>query len=193
MDGFMGMDGAFLEGLEEDEEETDFILENLKDFMQLVTFWLGDEKYGLDILKVRELIRYTESTPVPNMPDFIKGVTNLRGTILPVLDLRIRFGMPSIQYDTTEYAVIIIVFVGEKLVGIIADAISDVIFLSKESINPPPEFSSVVDTAFIQGMAQSRDEMVVLLNIDRILSEEEMKKYITNQREMAYNSAEEVG
>ena len=161
---------------EEGDEDTDLILENPKDCYHLVTFRLGGEKYGMNILKVQEIIRYIEVTPIPNMPDFVKGVTNLRGTILPVLDLRIRFGMPPGHYEDSEFAIILIVYVGAKQVGIIADAIADVIFLPKSTISPPPDFPTLVDTDFIQGMGEIRNEMVILLNIDKILSEEEMKQ-----------------
>ena len=159
------------------DEETDLILENPKDCIQLVTFRLAGEKYGINILKVQEIIRYIEATPIPNMPDFVKGVTNLRGTILPILDMRMRFGMPPGHYETSEFAIIIIAYVGAKHVGLIADAIADVIFLPKNTIAPPPDLPTLVDTDFIQGMGEVRNEMVILLDMDKILAEEEMKKY----------------
>lgn len=181
MDEFADLDIMARKNLDmydEMDEETDLILENPKDCIQMVTFWLGGEKYGMDILTVQEIIRYIDTTPIPNMPDFIKGVTNLRGTILPVLDLRTRFGMPPGNYETSELAIILIVYIGIKQVGVIADAIADVIFLPKSAISPPPDFPTLVDADFIQGMGEVRDEMVILLNIDKILSEEEMKKYL---------------
>lgn len=167
---------------EDTDEDDGLVLENPKDCIQLVTFRLGGEKYGLDILKVQEIIRYVETTPIPNMPDFVKGVTNLRGTILPVLDLRIRFGMDSGNYENSEFAIVIIAFVGLKQVGIIADAIADVIFLPKNSISPPPDLPTLIDTEFIQGMGEIRGEMVILLELDKILSEDEMKKYALSSK-----------
>lgn len=153
-------------------EDIDLTLDHSEQGVQLVTFMLGGEKYGLNILKVRELIRYTETTPVPNMPSFLKGVINLRGVIIPVLDMRVRFGMPQGQYD--QYTVIIIVHVGKKLTGIVVDTVADVVFLAKDHIKPPPNFSTMVDTAFIEGMGQVRDELLILLDIDHILSPEEL-------------------
>lgn len=167
-----GLDDEF-----DETEESDLILENIKDCIQLVTFRLGGEKYGMDVLQVQEIIRYSEPTPVPNMPDFIRGVTNLRGTILPVLDLRLRFGMPPGHYESSESAIILIAYVDTKLIGIIADAVADVLFFPKNQICPPPDLFSQVDTEFIQGMGQLRNELIILLNLDKILSAEEIKKY----------------
>ncbi|MBF0462039.1 MAG: purine-binding chemotaxis protein CheW [Magnetococcales bacterium] len=161
----------------DEAEQADLILENVKDCIQLVTFLLGTEKYGMDVLQVQEIIRYSEPTPVPNLPDFIRGVTNLRGTILPVLDLRKRFGMSAGDYGHSDSAIILIAYVGVKQVGIIADAVADVLFFPKDQICPPPDLFSQVDTAFIQGMGEIRGELVILLNLDKILSAEEIKKY----------------
>ncbi len=164
-----------LDDLDEDEE-TELLLENVKDCIQVVTFRLGGEKFGMDVLQVQEIIRYSEPTPVPNMPDFIRGVTNLRGTILPVLDLRRRFGMTPGDYGHSETAIILIAYVDTKLVGLIADSVADVLFFPKDRLSPPPDLFNHVDTEFIQGMGEMRNELIILLNLDKILSVEEMKK-----------------
>ena len=155
------------------------ILDPLENGMQLVTFTLEDEKYGLDILKVKELIRYSETTPIPNMPAFVTGVLNLRGLIIPVIDLRARFGMAPKVYGA--YSVIIIVRVEEKKIGIIVDAVSDVVFLHENDLRPPPDFPALIDTDYIQGMGELRNELVIVLNIDQMLSVEEMQKCIRSE------------
>ncbi|MEO5350085.1 MAG: chemotaxis protein CheW [Magnetococcus sp. YQC-3] len=177
----------------EEEEESELILEDVKDCIQLVTFRLGGEKYGMDVHQVQEIIRYSEPTPIPNVPDFIRGVTNLRGTILPVLDLRIRFGMPTCDYSQAETAIILIAFAGRKQVGVIADAVADVLFFPRAQISPPPELFGQVDTAFIEGMGEIRNELVILLNLDKILSAEELKKYASAARAAANEGEQSVG
>ncbi|MEO5340979.1 MAG: chemotaxis protein CheW [Magnetococcus sp. MYC-9] len=159
-------------------DQTDLLLENVKDCIQLVTFRLGGEKYGLDVLQVQEIIRYSEPTPVPNVPDFVCGVTNLRGAILPVLDLRIRFGMSPRDYGHSDGSIILIVNIASKLVGVIADAVADVLYLPREHMAPPPDLFAQVDTEFIQGMGEARNELVILLNLEKLLSPNEIQKYI---------------
>ncbi|MBF0161431.1 MAG: purine-binding chemotaxis protein CheW [Magnetococcales bacterium] len=176
MEPFADLHSTDLDELDE-MEPSDLLLEDVKDCIQLVTFRLGGEKYGMDVLQVQEIIRYSEPTPVPNMPDFIRGVTNLRGTILPVLDLRTRFRMSPCHYGSLESAIILIAHVDTKQVGIIADAVADVLFFPKKQISPPPELFSQVDTEFIQGMGEMRGELLILLNLEKILSAESLKKY----------------
>ena len=156
----------------EEYEDIDIQANYSGDGTQLVTFTLGDEYYGVDILKVRELISYSAPSVLPNVPRCIKGVINLRGLIVPIVDLRAKFGMPDVQYD--QYTVVIIVQVGEKLIGIIVDSVSDVIFLRDDQKQETPEFSRNIDTAFIEGMGQIKEEMVILLSVERMLSEEEL-------------------
>ncbi|MBF0400182.1 MAG: chemotaxis protein CheW [Magnetococcales bacterium] len=161
----------------DEDEQSDLLLENVKDCVQLVTFLLGREKYGLDVLQVQEIIRYGEPTPVPNLPDFVRGVINLRGIILPVLDLRLRFGMSPGEYDHSESAIILIAYVETKLVGVIADAVADVLYFPRERICPPPDLMAQVDIEYIQGMGEIRNELVMILNLDKILSPEQIAKY----------------
>ena len=156
----------------EEYEDLDMQMDYLDEGIQLITFTLQGENYGIDILKVRELVSYTSPTTIPNVPDCIKGVTNLRGLVVPVIDLRIKFGMPQIEYG--RYTVIVIVQVAEKLIGIIVDAVSDVVFLPEDQIQPTPEFSANINTKFIEGMGQIKDDLVILLDIEGVLSEEEL-------------------
>jgi purine-binding chemotaxis protein CheW len=142
--------------------------------IQLITFILGEEKYGLDILTVRELISYPEGlTQIPGMPDFIVGMFNLRGLVIPVMDLRIKFGMDSEEQH--EYSVIIIVQVEEKNIGLIVDSVADVIFVKEEDIQETTELAVQVDTKFIKGVAKTKDEMVILMDIDHLLSKSQFE------------------
>jgi len=139
---------------------------------QLVTFTLGDEEYGIAILKVQEIIGYPGFTKIPNMPSFVKGVINLRGSVVPVIDLRLKFAMQEREYDT--YTVIAILEVKEKVIGVIVDAVSDVITLKEDEMQPTPDFSSGVKVEFISGMGRKGDTLIILLDIDRVLSEGEI-------------------
>ena len=141
---------------------------------QLITFILGEEKYGLDILAVRELISYPEGlTQIPGMPDFIVGMFNLRGLVIPVMDLRKKFGMAFEELH--EYSVIIIVQVEEKNIGLIVDSVADVIFVKEEHIQETTEMAVHVDIKFIKGVAKTKDEMVILMDIDHLLSKSQFE------------------
>ena len=157
-----------------DEEIEDFELEvSHREGTQLITFILGSEKYGLKILKVRELISCPEvMTRIPGMPDFIVGMINLRGLVIPVIDLRLRFGMDIGEYD--KYTVIIIVQVENKMIGMIVDSVADVVYLEDEKTQASTDISTNIDTQFIQGVANIRDDMVILLDVDHLLSEQEL-------------------
>ena len=157
-----------------DEEMEDFELEvSHREGTQLITFILCSEKYGFKILKVRELISYPEvMTRIPGMPDFIVGMINLRGLVIPVIDLRLRFGMDIGEYD--KYTVIIIVQVENKMIGMIVDSVADVVYLEDEKTQASTDISTNIDTQFIQGVANIRDDMVILLDVDHLLSEQEL-------------------
>ncbi len=144
---------------------------------QYLTFQLGDELYGVDILRVQELKGYTAVTKIPNQPSYIKGVMNLRGTIVPVVELRTTFGMATIDY--TMLSVIVVVVVRDRIMGLVVDSVSDVLNISPKDIQPPPEFGTKVDVSFLNGIAKCGDKLVALLNIDRLLSEDEMQKVVT--------------
>ena len=164
-----------------DEDLEDMSLEiSYSEGTRLITFILGEEKYGLDILKVRELISFPEGlTRIPGMPDFIIGMFNLRGLVIPVMDLREKFKMSSEQRH--DFSVIIIVEVNNKNIGLTVDSVSDVIFVKEENIQETNELAVNVDTKFIKGVAKTKDEMVILLDIDYLLSKEEFDTLIENK------------
>jgi purine-binding chemotaxis protein CheW len=139
---------------------------------QYVTFLLGGETYGISILKLNEIIAYQECTTIPNVPGFIKGVLNLRGIVVPVIDLRERFSMEAKEYD--QFTVIMILDVAGRIMGLIVDAVSDVITLNREDIKPRPSFSAGVSTTFIQGMGVKDKKFIILLDVDKILSDDEL-------------------
>jgi purine-binding chemotaxis protein CheW len=139
---------------------------------QFLTFALGSEAYGIELLKVQEIKGYSPITPIPGTPAHVKGVMNLRGTVIPVVDLRIRFGMETIEY--TQFNVIIVVNVGAKVMGLLVDAVSDVLSAREGEVRPAPDFGAQADTRFISGMASSGDNIAVLLNIDRLLNDDDL-------------------
>lgn len=151
---------------------------------QWVTFTLGSEIYGIDILKVHELIGYTHITALPNMPSFFKGMLNLRGQVIPVIDLRLKFSMPPREY--TKYTVIIVVRAGEKLMGLTCDSVSDVVFISEDRLQKVDEFSVSIDTKYIQKIGRLEDGLVVLLDIDFILTKSEFGKVLDNPAEILH-------
>ena len=132
-----------------------------------LTFKLAEEEYGLEILKVREIMGMIDITAVPQMPACMKGVINLRGKVIPVIDLRLKFQMPETQ--RTEQTCIIVVDVGKE-VGIIVDAVSEVLDITRDSIEPPPEMGATVDTSFILGMGKVGDAVKILLDIAKVLT-----------------------
>ena len=138
-----------------------------------LTFTLGSEEYGLEILKVREIIGLMDITSVPRMPDFVRGVINLRGKVIPVVDLRLKFSMESIE-DTKETC-IIVVDLTECLMGIVVDRVSEVLDIDKSEIEEAPKFGISVDTEFILGMGKTKGKVVILLDIEKVLTSSEMK------------------
>jgi purine-binding chemotaxis protein CheW len=139
---------------------------------QYLTFVLGTEEYGIELLKVQEIKGYISVTPIPNTPPYIKGVMNLRGAVIPVVDLRARFGMEGINY--TQFNVIIVINVGTRVMGLLVDAVSDVLSLVPGDLRAAPDFGTQVDTRFITGMAAAGDKIAVLLDIDRLLTEADL-------------------
>ncbi|MDO9117635.1 MAG: chemotaxis protein CheW [Nitrospira sp.] len=139
---------------------------------QYLTFVLGEEHYGVDILRVQEIKGYTAVTRIPNTPAFIKGVLNLRGSIVPIVDLRAKFGME--QVNATMFTVIVVVVVKDHVMGVVVDAVSDVLDIAAKELQPAPNFGAKVDTSFIYSIAQSGDKLITLLDIDRVLSTEDI-------------------
>lgn len=140
---------------------------------QYLTFDLADEYYGVDILKVQEIKGYTSVTRIPNTPDYLKGVLNLRGTIVPIVDLRMKFGMGTTE--PTSFTVVVVVNVRNRVMGFLVDAVSDVLDLNAKNIQPPPDMGTTVDITFVAGIGNANDRLVTLLDIDRVLTEDEVK------------------
>lgn len=135
---------------------------------QFLTFQLGEEQFGIDILRVQEIKGLAHLTQIPNVPSYIKGVMNLRGTVVPVIDLRSRFAMENVSYN--QFTVIIIVNVGNRIIGLVVDAVSDVLNVSKDGVEELPDLGNGIDTTFVAGMARSGDHLITLLDIDNLLT-----------------------
>ncbi|MBO8142023.1 MAG: chemotaxis protein CheW [Firmicutes bacterium] len=136
--------------------------------MQLVVFRLAGELYGVDIQQVREIIRVPEVTRVPRTPDFVEGVINLRGSVIPVLDLRKRFRLPAGEADRERR--IVVVEMGEQTLGVIVDAVSEVLRLDQDRIEPPSPYIVNVDSQYITGIARLEDRLIILLDLNKVLS-----------------------
>jgi purine-binding chemotaxis protein CheW len=139
---------------------------------EFLTFRLGPEEYGIDILKVQEIRSYENPTRIANAPHFVKGVVNLRGVIVPIVDLRMKLGCESTGYD--GFTVVIVLNVRGRVVGAVVDSVSDVIELSKDSVRPAPEMNSAVDMTFITGIASVQERMLILMDIEALMCSPEM-------------------
>ena len=139
---------------------------------QFLTFTLNSEEYGIEILKVREIIGVMDITTVPQTPEFMKGVINLRGTVIPVVDLRLKFSMPEEEY--TQETCVIVVEANNSQVGIIVDSVSEVLNIQNGEIEETPSFGQGIDTDFIMGLGKVKERIIILLNIEQILSSEVM-------------------
>ncbi|MFZ2301985.1 MAG: chemotaxis protein CheW [Gallionella sp.] len=139
---------------------------------ELLTFTLGNEEYGIDILKVQEIRGYDAVTTIANSPEFIKGVINLRGIIVPIIDMRIKFHLGNVTYN--QLTVVIILNVANRVVGIVVDGVSDVITLTAEQLKPAPEFSSSLDTQYITGLGTVDDRMIIVMDIERLMTSRDM-------------------
>ena len=139
------------------------------DGSQFLTFQLENEEYGLEILRVQEIKGYSKITPLPNTPPEVKGVMNLRGAVVPIIDLRTRFGLREAEY--TRFTVIIVVTVRSKVVGLVVDAVSDVLNVGAKEVVPAPDLGAGVDTSFMTGIARNGERLVSLLNIDRLIGD----------------------
>jgi len=139
---------------------------------ELLTFTLGVESYGLDILKVQEIRGYEAPTRIANTPDFIKGVINLRGHIVPIVDLRVKLSLGEARFDAST--VVIILNVLGRTVGVVVDGVSDVIALTPEAIKPAPEFGSVLDTQYILGLATVEEKLLIIIDIEKLMGSRDM-------------------
>ncbi len=135
---------------------------------EYLTFRLGREEYGIDILKVQEIRGYEPPTRIANAPSFIKGVVNLRGTIVPIVDMRLKFNCVSAEYDT--FTVVIILNLRQRIVGIVVDSVSDVMELAPENLRGAPEVDSVIDSDSVIGLGSLGDRMLILLDIEKLMS-----------------------
>ena len=139
---------------------------------EFLTFALGSEEYGVDILKVKEIRGYDAVTRLPDAPDYIKGVINLRGTIVPVVDMRLKFRLERAQY--TALTVMIVLNVADRVVGMVVDSVSDVVQLSAEQVRAVPEIGATIDRQFLTGIGTLDERMLILLDIERLMASSEM-------------------
>ncbi|MEN6587951.1 MAG: chemotaxis protein CheW [Sulfuricella sp.] len=140
---------------------------------ELLTFTLGGEEYGLDILKVQEIRGYDAVTAIANTPEFIRGVINLRGIIVPIVDMRIKFNLGHAEYN--ELTVVIILNVAGRVIGMVVDGVSDVISLRADQIKPAPEFGSAIDTKYVMGLGTVDDRMLILVDIEKLMTSRDME------------------
>ncbi|MDO7673809.1 MAG: chemotaxis protein CheW [Reinekea forsetii] len=139
---------------------------------EFLSFVLGDENYALDIMSVKEIRGYEAVTKIANAPAFVKGVLNLRGDIVPIVDLRIKFDIGQATYD--EFTIVIMLSVSDRIVGVVVDAVSDVIKLSAQAILPPPEFGVSFNSRFLRGLATVENKMIILVNIAALIGSDEL-------------------
>jgi len=134
---------------------------------QFLTFSIGNEEYGIDILKVQEIKGFVPTTRIPNSPPYVTGVLNLRGTIVPIVDLRRKFNMETIDYD--KFSAIIVVVVSGRAMGVLVDSVSEVLNIPSDAIQPPANFAASTDASMLQGMARVGDKLIILLDIEAVL------------------------
>ena len=140
--------------------------------LQLVSFRLAEEEYGIEITKIREIILITEITQVPETPHYVKGLVNLRSTVIPVIDLRIRFGLP--EGELTGESRIMVLHVGSQTIGIVVDAVSEVLRVTQEQIAPPPPTVAGLGREYLTGLVKLEDRLLILLDVDKIFDQEEV-------------------
>ena len=156
--------------------ENDIMGQTDSDAEQFLTFVLAGEEYGVDILRVQEIKGWDAVTQIPNTPEYIRGVINLRGTIVPIIDMRIRFNLEQMEYGPTTVVIVLKVENGDqsRTMGIVVDGVSDTYNIPEEALKPAPDFGSSVDTDFVQGLATIEEKMVIILNIDKMLNSNEL-------------------
>lgn len=154
---------------------------------EFLTFKLGREQFGLEILKVQEIRSYDDVTRIPNSPNFVKGVVNLRGAIVPILDLRMKFNLEAIEYD--EFTVVIVLNFAGRTIGVIVDGVSDVVALSAGDIQPAPDFSTVFSGEYLIGLATVEQRMIILVDIEKLLTQHDVSlpNEVSAQLEQAHH------
>ncbi|PHI34905.1 chemotaxis protein CheW [Pseudoalteromonas sp. GCY] len=147
------------------------MLADRDDDTQFLTFMMAGEEYGMDILAVQEIRGWEEVTAIPNAPKYVNGAINLRGTIVPIIDLRVRFGLPQIEYGALTVVIVVSVVIKEatKIMGLVVDAVSDVYSINEETAKDVPDFQDSENSQFVQGLVNVGEKMVVLLNLKKIL------------------------
>ena len=139
---------------------------------EFLAFKLGAEEYGIDILRVQEIRSYEAPTRIANAPAFIKGVVNLRGVIVPIVDMRLKFNLEQARYDS--FTVVIVLNIGNRVVGMVVDAVSDVITLTPEQLHPVPEFNSAIASDHLLAIGTVQERMLILVDIDKLMTSPEM-------------------
>jgi purine-binding chemotaxis protein CheW len=139
---------------------------------EYLTFTLGEEEYAIDILKVQEIRGYETPTRIAGAPSFIKGVINLRGVIVPIVDLRLKFGLGEARYD--PFTVVIILDIGQRVAGMVVDGVSDVIQLHSGNLRPAPEFGSILETRYLLGLGTLDDRMIIVVDIEKLMTSQDM-------------------
>ncbi len=149
-------------------------LESVSSVRQYLTFMMATAEYGVDILSVQEIRGWDHPTLIPNAPDYVRGVINLRGSIVPIVDLRLKFGLPALEISPVTVVIILRVQMekGERIMGIVVDAVSDVYDVRQEQIRPAPDLGHHVDVSYILGLLSVQNRMVVLLDVDTLLSQD---------------------
>ena len=154
-------------------ENTETMTDQPGGMSQYLTFMLGSEEFGADILRVQGIQGWDSATPIPKSPDYVLGVTNLRGSVVPIIDLRRRFALPDQEFGPTTVVIVVKVEspTQDRIIGMVVDAVSEVYSVDAEEIQPAPDFGSNVDTRFIKGLAPMDERLLILLSIDELLNE----------------------
>lgn len=147
----------------------DSMKSHMENLIQLVTFKIGDEEFGVDILRVQEIIRMMPITKVPNAPAFVEGVINLRGKVIPIIDMRKRFGMATTEHD--GHTRIKVMDLGDQTVGFVVDAVCEVLRIQESTVEPPPPVVAGIDSEYIRGVGKLENRLLILLDLDRLLSD----------------------
>ena len=184
---FVTLDYIKLEGAYMEDSNHSYIQEQNKDIEQYLTFMLGGEEYGVNILKVQEIRCWEPSTSIPNTPDYVLGVVNLRGIVVPIIDLRLRFNLENADFDSTTVVVIVKAMQSgkERTVGMVVDAISDVYNVEIEEIRDAPDLGNTVTTEFITGLTTVDEKMVILLNVDLLINSGVLQMEIEENKKSA--------
>jgi purine-binding chemotaxis protein CheW len=149
---------------------------NENELLQLVTFNIGDEEFGVDILKVQEIIRTMEITKVPNSPVFVEGLINLRGRVIPIIDLRRRFNLA--QRDHDNYTRIVVIEIHGMVIGFVVDSVSEVLRIPSNTVEPAPLIVSGIDSEYIKGVGKLENRLLILLELEKLLSSEELHSIV---------------